>query len=198
MRFPRPCVPVALLLVVLAAAPAAADEIRDQIDQAIQMYNDGDYAGAASELEFAAAQIRQLRAGEISGALPEPLPGWNAEDAETAAMGAAFFGGGTSASRRYTNDEASIEIQITTDSPMMQSLSMLMSNPMLMRGSGQKLVRVQGHKASLEWEDDGGELNVVVNGTVLVAVEGSGCTEKDLMAYAEAVDYEKIKQIIGN
>ena len=71
----------ALALVLVIAQPAAADEIVDQINQAIEMYQAGDYAGAAGELEFAAAQIRQLRAGEISAALPDPLPGWTAEDA---------------------------------------------------------------------------------------------------------------------
>jgi len=188
-----------LLLMTLAlAAPAAADEILDQINQAIELYKAGDYAGAAGELEFAAAQIRQLRAGEISGALPEPLTGWTAEDAETAAMGAGMFGGGTSASRSYEKGDARVDVQILTDSPMLQSLAMLINNPMLMSGSGQKLVRIQGNKGALEWNEDSGSLNVVVGGTVLVQVDGSNCTADDLTSYAEAVDYELIKKLLAN
>jgi len=183
--------------VFLAALPAVADEIIDQINQAVELYKAGDFAGAASELEFAAAQIRQLRAGEVSAALPAPLAGWTAEDAETAAMGATFLGGGTSASRSYRKADASVDIQIMTDSPMLQSVAMMINNPMVLSGSGQKLIRVQGNKAALEWNEDSGTINVVVMGTVLVTVSGNGCTQDELTAYAEAVDYEKIKELLA-
>jgi len=187
---------VLVALGLVAPAPAAADEILDQIDQAIEMYKNGDYAGAAGELEFAAAQIRQLRAGEISKALPAPLAGWEAEEAETASMGASFFGGGTTASRAYDRDEAHVSVQIVTDSPMLQSIAMMLNNPMMMSGSGQKLIRVKGNKASLEWNDDSGTINVVYQGSVLITVEGSQCTKDDLTAYAEAVDYDLIGDVL--
>ncbi len=183
------------LLLAAFSLPAAADEILDQIKHAIQLYQDGDFAGAAGELEFAAAQIRQLRAGEISGALPKPLPGWTAKDAETAAMGAAFLGGGTSASRRYEKGDAEIEVQIVTDSPMLQAISMMLNNPTLLSSSGQKLIRVKGNKAALEWDGSHGSINVVVGGNVLVTVEGRQCTQEELTAYAEAVDFDLLKQI---
>ena len=187
----------ALALTLLIAGPAAADEIVEQIQQAIELYQAGDFAGAAGELEFAAAQIRQLRAGELSGALPEPLAGWTADDAQTAAMGAAMFGGGTSASRSYNQESASVEVQILTDSPMLQSLAMMLNNPMILTSSGQKLVRVQGNKAALEWDGDSGAVNVVVMGSVLVTVNGDNCTEDDLMGYANAVDYKLIKEMMA-
>ncbi len=185
------------LMVAALAMPAMADEITDQIQEALELYKAGDYAGAAGDLEFAAAQIRQMRAGEISGALPEALTGWSAEDAETSAMGASYMGGATSASRSYTKDEASIDIQILTDSPMLSSLSMLLNNPMLLSSSGQKLIRVEGNKGALDWDGDSGDLNVVVNGVVLVSLNASSCTKDELMAYAEAVDYALIKKLIS-
>lgn len=187
----------ALLILCTVAQPVAADEIIDQINQAIDLYKAGDFAGAAGELEFAAAQIRQLRAGEIAAALPEPLPGWTAEDAETAAMGAAMFGGGTTASRNYTKDDSSIDVNIVSDSPMIQSLAMMLNNPMMMSGSGQKLIRVQGNKAALEWEGSSGSINVLIMGSVLVTVEGYEVTEDDLVQYAEAVNYDLIKEIMS-
>ncbi|MDD5720511.1 MAG: hypothetical protein PHQ53_12570 [Candidatus Krumholzibacteria bacterium] len=186
-----------LMLAATIALPAVADEILDQINNGIQLYKSGDFAGAASELEFAAAQIRQLRAGEVSGALPKPLAGWTAPDAETSAMGTAFFGGGTSASRKYTKGDASVEVQIVTDSPMLQGVTMLLNNPTLLGASGQKLIRVKGNKAALEWENDHGTIQVVVAGSVLVSVTGYECKQDDLTAYAEAVDYELLKQIMS-
>jgi hypothetical protein len=188
---------LAVLVALTMVQPATADEILDQINQAIQLYKSGDFAGAASELEFATAQIRQLRAGEVSGALPQPLSGWTARDAETAAMGAAIFGGGTSASRSYEKGDARIDIQIMTDSPMLQAVTMMLNNPMILSGSGQKLIRVKGNKASLEWDGSQGTINVVVLGNMLVTVEGRDCTQDDLTAYAEAVDYDLLKQILA-
>ena len=185
------------LLIAAVALPAAADEILDQINNAIKLYKEGDFAGAAGELDFAAAQIRQMRAGEISGALPAPLSGWSAKAAETQAMSAAFFGGGTSASRNYGKGEAEISVQIVTDSPMLQAISTMLNNPMLLSGSGQKLVRIKGNKAAMEWEDDHGTINVVAAGNVLVTVEGRQCRQEDLTAYAEAVDYDLLKRIMS-
>lgn len=191
------CLAACVLLAAAVAAPAAADEIIDQINSAIELYRAGDFVGAAGELEFAAAQIRQLRAGEVSGALPAPLSGWTAKDVETAAMGAAMFGGGTSASRTYEQDRARVEIKIMTDSPMLQAVTMMLNNPMVLSGSGQKLIRVDGNKAALEWKEDRGTVNVVVMNSLLVTVEGRRCTEQDLIAYAEAVDYGLLKQILA-
>lgn len=185
------------LFITAIALPAAADEIIDQINQAIKLYKDGDFAAAAGELEFAAAQIRQLRAGEISGALPAPLPGWTARDAETSAMGASILGGATSASRTYEKDRARIEVKIVTDSPMLQAVSMMLNNPMLMSGSGQKLVRIKGNRASQEWKGESGTINVVIGGNTLLTVEGRRCAEDDLTAYAEAVDYDLLKEIMA-
>ena len=188
---------LAALLVATVAAPAAADEIIDQINQAIKLYRDGDFAAAAAELDFAAAQIRQLRAGEVSGALPAPLPGWTARDVETAAVGAALLGGATTASRVYEQDNARIEVKIVTDSPMLQAVSMMLNNPMLMSGSGQKLVRIKGNRASQEWKGESGTINVVIGGNTLLTVEGRRCAEDDLTAYAEAVDYDLLKEIMA-
>lgn len=191
------CICLCLAAAAMLAAPATADEILDQINHAVQLYKSGDFAGAAGELEFAAAQIRQLRAGEVSAALPGPLAGWTARDAETAAMGMSFFGGGTSANRSYEKGDASVSINIVTDSPMLQAVSMMINNPMVMSGSGQKLIRVKGNKASLEWNEDSGTINVVVGGNLLVTVEGSQCTQDDLTAYAEAVNYDLLKEIMS-
>jgi len=190
---------VAILVVAMLACvlPAAADELIDQINQAIALYEAGDFAGAAGELEFVAAQIRQLRAGGLTAARGEPLAGWTAEEATSASAGAAMFGGGTTAGREYEKGDADIDVQIVTDSPMLASLSMMLNNPMVLSASGQKLVRIEGNKASMEWEGDRGTINVVVMGVVLVTVNGNSCTEADLTRYAEAVNYGVIKELMS-
>jgi hypothetical protein len=192
---------VVLCLVIVIALPAWADEIGDQIRSALKLYEDGDYATAASELEFAAMQIRQMQAGRIADALPKPLPGWQAEDVETTAMPGMAMGGGSAAAREYTKGDTSVEVQIMGDSPMMQGLAMMMNNPMIAASSGNKLIKVKGQKALLQYDasDHSGELQIVVGNNVLVTVNGSDVTQEDLQAYAEAVNYELIlKLAAGN
>ena len=186
----------ALCLALAAALPAAADEITDQIHEALRLYEAGDHQAAAGELEMAAMQIRQLRAGAVSDALPAPLSGWEGGEIETEAMPGMAMGGASAASREYTKGRAEVEVQIMADSPMMQGLAMMLSNPMILANSGKKLIKVHGNKAILDYdaEDQRGEMQIVA-GTVLVTVDGHHVTQEDLQAYAEAVDYGLIAKL---
>lgn len=176
--------------------PGASDEILAQVQEAIRLYEEGRYAEAASELEFAATQMRQLQAGEISAALPAPLPGWEAREAETTAMSGAIYGA-TGASREYTRDGSRIEVQILGDSPMIQAVMMMLKNPVMMSASGGRVARIAGQKAVIQYQGDerSGEIQIVVANSVLVTLNGDDVSEEDLMAYAEAVDYDLIKRI---
>ena len=71
---------------------------------------------------------------------------------------------------------------------------MLISNPMFATSNGGKLEKIKNQTAIVKYEAEGkrGDINVVVAGKVLVTVEGNEVTKDELMAYAKAVDYEKI------
>jgi len=176
-----------------------ADDILDQIDEAIALYKQGDYRGAVAELDFATTQIRQLLAGQAADALPEALPNWQAEEVETMAMAGAMFGGGISAERNYTKGDAEVDIQIIGDSPMLQGMLMMFNNPAIMSGSGKSLKRIKGHKAALEYDkgDRSGEITMVAHNVVLITVKGSNVDKDDLLAYAEAIDFDLIGDLVA-
>lgn len=184
------------MLLVGGILSARADDIEMEIQEALKLYQAGDFSGAVGGLEFAAQQIRQQMAGEVSDALPDALPGWEAEDVETAALGGAMLGGGITAGRSYTKDDASVDIEIVGESPMLQMVVTMFNNPMMMSGSGKKLVRIAGNKAAVEYDrgDRYGEIQVVVARSVLVTISGSDVAEEDLKAYAEAVKYDVIEK----
>lgn len=191
---------LAALLAAALPPPAAADEILDEIEEAVRLYEEGDHAEAAAGLEYAAMRIRQLRAGRIADALPDPLPGWEAGDAETSAVGGSVMGGATGAERRYEKDGAAVDVQILGDAPMLQAAVMMLKNPMMLSASGRELVRVAGRKASLEYDggDRRGEIQLVVGDSVLVTVTGRGVDRTDLEAYAGAVDFALIESLSGD
>ena len=190
---------VFLVTILVLASTAWADDISDQIKEAIALYESGDYAGAVSELDFAAAQIRQLQAGKYSDALPDPLPGWESEAAETTAVSGSMMGGAVGANREYRKADATAEIQILAESPMLQAIAMMFNNPMMLTSSGMELIKIKGHKAALEYDsaNRSGEIMLVVLNTVLVTVSGSNIDQEDLEAYAGVIDYALIKKIVA-
>lgn len=185
---------VAMLAGVTYARAADTDPVLETVEEAMAYYADGDYAGAAGSLDYAAQLIRQKRGEGMTALLPDPLDGWAAADATSQAAGAALFGGGTSAERAYTRGDASVSIKIMTDSPMLQGVAMMLNNPMFASADGGKLERINKQKALVKYdaEDRSGSISLMVAGTVLVTLEGDDVELEDLMAYAEAVDYTAI------
>jgi len=197
---------VVLLVVVLGlmwAQAVLADEISETIERAQELYLEGKYSEASSELQWAVNLIQNLQAEQLKKLLPDPLTGWEAEEA-TASIGAmGFFGGGLSVSRTYTKEDTreSIEIQILTESPLLQSMMMFLTNPMMSAGQPDtKLVRIKGEKAvekfSAQRKD--GELSVVLEGKTLITVNGQRITDKEILhKYMEMIDFEAVKKALA-
>lgn len=177
----------------LGSSPLRADDVTDSVDEAMKAYKDGDYAMAASSLDAAAQLIRQKRAEAFAKYLPAAPSGWTAEDATTGAAGAAMFGGGITAERRYTKGDASVTVKLVTDSPMMSAVMMMMNNPMFLNsGENGKLERIKGQKALVKHNAEEGEINIAVAGTLLVTIEGDGVTAAEMKSFAETIDYAKL------
>ncbi|MFC1888455.1 hypothetical protein ACFL4G_01740 [Thermodesulfobacteriota bacterium] len=191
---------VALALFTWVCGPASADEVTDQIDDAVKLYKDGKYAQAASELEFAVQQIRQKQAGLLKDIFPDPPSGWTAGESESMTTGAAFFGGGISASRSYSRDDSRIMINVVSNSPVIQSYLMMFSNPMMMAGQGD-LVKVAGYKAIRKFDAGSGkgEMNIVVANKILVTIEGSRLADPQaITTFAEAMDFAGLESLANN
>ena len=169
-------------------ASAWADDVTDAVDQALALYADGQTQQAIAQLEFAAQLIRQQRGSGLQAYLPQPLSGWDAQAAESQSAGAAMFGGGTTATRDYSKGSSDITISIITDSPMMQSMMMLFSNPMILASQGGQLQMINGQQALVK--EDG--VTMVIQNTYLITIEGQA-SQADFVAYANAIDIDGLK-----
>lgn len=191
------------LMVLFLARSVMADEVTDQVNEAVALYKEGKFSRAASELEFAVQQIREKQADQLKEAFPKPLAGWKANDPEGAAAGAAMFGGGITASRRYHKGEGEaeapeVQVEFISDSPILQSMIMFFSNPALLGSQGGKVTKVKNYKAILKKEGSDGriELNLVVANKILVKLNGqTGATEADILAYGNAIDYPLLEKM---
>ena len=130
--------------------------------------------------------------------LPEALPGWEAKTAQTQSMG--MLGGMSGVQKEYwapgsgNQGRKRITINIMAESPVMQGM-MAMFNPMVAGAQGGKLQKIKRNKAIVQYNPDGrsGEANVLVNKSYIVSIKGDSVDEKDLLDYAEAVDYKGLK-----
>ncbi|GAA3709365.1 hypothetical protein GCM10022421_15590 [Oceanisphaera sediminis] len=170
-------------------------DIRQAITEGNRAFEAGELSQAAAQFDYVATLIRQLQAGELGTLFPEPLAGWQAEKVNTQAGSAAFFGGGINASRRYRKDGGSLEISITKDSPLLQTMAVLFTNPSMAAMGGYKIKRIQGQTAMMKEEGSRRELQMLVANRILIQLNGRSVTEEDLNAYAEALDIAAITRL---
>ncbi len=187
-----------ILSFVISGSFVKADEVEESMNAAKKYYEKGNYSEAVKELEFAIQLIRQKKSQRLIKVFPKPLSGWKADKPNFQTAGAAFFGGGISASREYRKGSASVTIEITMDNPLLQSFLGILDNPMLV-GPDQKLVRVKGQRAVLRFDKDNmeGELNLAFQRKVLVSVKGYGVKSGDvLLEYAKRIDYDLLEKVV--
>lgn len=188
----QPTVKLALLA-ALITAPVLADDVTDSIEEASAAYESGDVATAVDSLNYAVQLLQQMKGDALTQLLPEPLAGWEAGEAESAAVGAAMFGGGLTAERGYKKDKSRVDIQIVTDSPMLQGMMAMFTNPMFAASSGGKMVKINKQKAIVKYDKAAkkGEIQLVVNNRHMVIVTGSKVSQDELTEYAEAIDFSE-------
>jgi len=188
---------------IALASTGWADEIGDSINEALKAYEAGDYSGAMSSLNFATAQLQQKQSSSLMQVFPEPLPGWQAEESSGNFAPAAFMGGGVSASRHYFSDASgkSVNIEIVTDSPLLQSVMMFMNNPMMMTAEpGSKPIKVKNYKGIQKFPPQGsnGEVNLVLQSRMLVSIKGDGIDNMDeVIAYANAINFKGLEEYLA-
>jgi len=185
---------IVALLFVTTASVALADDVTDSVNEALQLYKDGKFSEAVNSLNYASQLIQQKKGASLEAVMPTALSGWIAEEASSQAAGAAMFGGGVTAERRYTKDSSSVKIQIVTDSPVLQAVMMMMANPMFATSDGGKMETIGGQKAivKMDTENKSGQIQIVVANRFLVTLDGEEVSKDDLTAYAKAIDYTKL------
>lgn len=186
------------LLAACIAIPvnSMADDVLDSINEGLEAYKEGEYKDAVESLNYASQLIQQMKGENLQSFLPDALDGWKAKKASSQSAGAAMFGGGITAEREYAKGNSNISVSIITDSPMMQGMMMMFSNPMFASSDGGKLKKIKREKAMVKYDagNKSGEIQVMVDDRILLNVTGNRVSEEDLMSYAKAVDFKKLKK----
>ena len=176
----------------------SADEVTEAIEEGLKQYKDGKYTEATGSLDYAAQLIRQKKSQDLVKLLPEPLSGWTADEGTSEAVGGAMFGGAVTAKKTYRKDSSSVTVEFIADSPMLQGMMMLFTNPAFATADGGRLEKIGGQRAIIKYKPDtkSGEIKIIVAGRFLISIEGDGITKKELKDYAENIDYDKLASML--
>lgn len=184
---------VFVFLVVSVPDLSFGDDVLEAIGRAQTSYERGDVRSAQKDLEFALSVMRQEKAESLKGLLPDIPEGWESTEAVHSDIDRSMFGGGLSAERLYKKGEARVRVNIVTDSPVVQGMMAMFSNPMLVRARGARLERISGHEAIVRYDPEArqGEINVSVDEKFFITVEGHGVTLDQIKLFASAVHYDR-------
>jgi hypothetical protein len=183
---------LSLLVATAPLSPARADDVTDQIHEALTAYGNKDLPTAIAGLQAALNLVRQMRADIYGSLLPAAMDGWTADKVETISAGVAMAGGGTGASRKYHKGDAEVTVSILADSPLLQAMSALASSGLAVM-SGMRTEIVNGHRTLYMQED--GAFTSFIGDRILVRVEGKGQPEETLKQFLTAVDFAAVDRV---
>ncbi|MFC3126307.1 hypothetical protein ACFOD4_14665 [Pseudoroseomonas globiformis] len=187
---------------LLCAGPLRADDISEGLERARELYEKGDIAGAVTEVNFALNGLHQKRAAAYAALFPAAPQGWTlgeADDAAGNALAAQMLGGGVMVEREYTKgDEQVIKATVIVDSPLIQALGAMASNPAMM-GAGARRIRIGNDNAILQRESGSEDAEMtLVRGNVAVKLEATGVKDNDtLTALIKRFDLARLSNLSG-
>jgi hypothetical protein len=185
---------VLVLLLGLAWIPMArADQVADDLAKASTAWQAHDVEGTLTALDSAAAIVRKARADALKTLLPVAPAGWTADPPQTSAVSGELLGGGISASQTYHNAAQQVQVQITTDSPMLQNMAALLSSPYA-KTAGVENVTIAGRSLSYTAGDN--SFMTLVAGKVIVKVDGNKATpEATLRTFVTSIDFAAAREL---
>jgi hypothetical protein len=190
---------VVILLILATVTVLWADEFNDALKQAEKYYSQGKYSQVINELNYALSLVNNKLAEKYKVLIPDAINNWEANEIEMQFAGLALAGGGVSLSRHYyqQNSEATVDIEMISNSPLLSTILMMFSNPLFLGGN--KIVTVNGERAIEEWNanEQNGSLSFVLENTMLITINGSSLeSSKTLHEFAQKIDFIKLRGLI--
>jgi len=195
-----------VLVAALGASSTAlgqSDEVVEQIELGLELYQEQEYGAAITELEFAISDIRKLMSGRIGETFPEPPEGWSAAEVASSGGGGAaamFGGGGSMLEREYQQEggEGRLTAKLMIDNPMIQAMSAMFNNPALIAAQpNMERIRIGRDSALVKWEPERGsaEVSFLMDGRILVQVDGQRLESSDpAVALLKAWDLDALRE----
>lgn len=180
---------LASVLMLPTLQSAVADEVVEQLELGLELYQEQEYGAAITELEFAIEDIRKMMSALIAQTFPEAPDGWTAQEANSGSAGggaAAMFGaGGTSLERLYRQEggDGQMTASMMLDSPLIQSMGAMFSNPAIIAAQpNMERVRLGREAAVVKWQPERAraEVTLMLDGRIMMQVKGENLDSQEV------------------
>lgn len=183
------------------SAPKKDPTFPEAVEQAKKAADAEQYGAAIAALHEAIAALQKKQRVAILASLPKP-DGWTVKDDEPNDADNPFAAGmalvGMNLTRRYRNNDKSLTVEITANSPMMQMMSMMFNNPALLKADGGEIVQYGAHKAILKKNgDSGSELQILMHDKHLIKVTSQGISDDDLLKIFDQAFVDRMEKPLG-
>jgi len=190
------------LVCFLAAVPAAAQGLDQQLQEIRTLLREKRYPLALESLRLVARQIQDLRLESVAPAFPAAPAGWKALSALSLLEEDDIWSNRIVAQRAYVAAPGPARIDLTIDvhSPFGPAVAMSF-NPLVLTGDPlSSLVPIGSETALLRFNPDTGEgeLRVLVGRETLVTARGRGILSAEIIIeIARGVDYALLRHMSG-
>lgn len=191
-----------LVIGVLAGVTAFAQDFNKDIATARSSYSSGALQDSRFAMEQMLRDLDMAIGKEILKLLPTKLGALSMVDKEDNVSGTGSYVG-LYVNRHYGNDTKHGSIEIINNSPLINSLNMILNMPLvggMMANENQKVVKVQGYKSILnkdvntETGKTNYQLQIPMNNTLLT-VKMDDSSESEITGVANGIPLAKIVQI---
>jgi hypothetical protein len=142
------------IFLVLAFTASAQEEVNTNLDNASSYYATGDLENARFELQEALTGVNKAIGEAILEIMPESFGSMELVPGSDNVMGTNNAFAGLTVSREYKSETSYASFGILSDSPMLASVSSILSMSVLFAGDpNQKRIKIDGYKALMTKEE---------------------------------------------
>jgi hypothetical protein len=202
---------IAAMTAAMTSAPAALQQrtapkkpptFPEAIELAKQAADGEQFGTAISALQAGIRDLQKKQRVVVLAGMPKP-EGWEVQDEEVDEVAEEFGGAtavvGMTVRRQYRKgDGKSLSVEVTANSPMLQMVAVMFSNPALITADGGELVQYGAHKAILKktgGEDQ--ELQILMHDKHLIRVNAQGVSADDLLKVFDQAFVDRMEKPLG-
>lgn len=189
-----------IALILLLPLLTFSQDIKSNLNNAENSYSSDNVMEARDHLQTALIELNNIVGKKILEQLPISMNGYSFQSENDLIVGGAGFAE-LLVGREYGNDEKSINITISTDSPILAATNAFLNNKMMSSVMGAQLgkenISVDGFKGMLEISEE--ELLVTINipiGDSLFTFESTGFDRDEAINMVNTCDLNKIAELI--
>jgi len=189
-----------LFCLVLLSFPAYADDVEKQIESAAQAYQAGQHRQAIQKLESAISQIQDLLNRQLLTLLPDPPPGWQAQEGKMQTGPMAVKGEGVQLVRTYRRGTEQVQIEMIANSPMLSALNVIFNDPAMLAGNpNTQPYRYQNYPGMLKKQNDSMEISLLIGQQTLIKLKGDQLQDEDVFGiFLENIDFKEIERMLAS